>query len=327
VSGVVTDPNWDATPCGPARGLSAKELAGLSPVRPVLEIVGTWAVIALTVASYLRWPSVPTFVLAFVIIASRQYALLILMHDAFHSLLHPNRRVNDAVGAFLIGAPCGSSYWGPRAGHLEHHRKLGETDDPEFFLHSAGPPRDKRTLGRLAWHFLRLIAGGQVLYTHVNAGTKDTGRSTGQYVIVLVRKLPAVAAAQLVLLAAFWMLGSWTAYFTLWLLPLTTLTVFLNALRAFCDHANPADTAGREEDRLISYVSNPIERFFVAPFHMNYHAEHHMFPYVPHYRLPALRAKIRRSEPVVRTIQWRGTYVAFVREFLRAQRSAPAAGA
>jgi fatty acid desaturase len=51
---------------------------------------------------------------------------------------------------------------------------------------------------------------------------------------------------------------------------------------------------------------------------MNYHAEHHLFPYVPHYRLPRLRQKLTSSDGYRTAIQWRPSYVAFIVEFLRA---------
>ena len=89
--------------------VDAKQLARLSPYRPLAETVLTWAVIAAIVIVYRHYPTAWTFAAAFILIASRQYALLILLHDAFHSLLHPTRRVNDFVVSMLVRAPCGSA--------------------------------------------------------------------------------------------------------------------------------------------------------------------------------------------------------------------------
>src|SRR5512132_1765571 len=123
-SGAVTTP-------GPALLEVVRPLGRLSAVRAPLEVALTWATIALAIALYLAYPTPWMFVLAFLVVGSRQYALLILMHDAFHSLVHRNGLVNDFVGAVLIGAPCGSAYWHARAAHLKHHRRLGKDDDPE----------------------------------------------------------------------------------------------------------------------------------------------------------------------------------------------------
>ncbi len=279
----------------------AKELAGVSAGHGLVTLAGTWVLLAAMIGAYLLVPSRALFSVVFVLVASRQYALLILMHDAFHSLLHPSRTVNDILGAWCIGFPCGSSYWVARSSHLAHHRLLGHAQDPERALHTA---EDKRSPTLLARHFVRLWLGGQFLYTHVGA-TGPVGQIAPWprgLARVGVRLLPA-ALAQAGLVGIFWLAGSWTAYVWLWLLPLLPVTILFN---------------GTERDRLVSYVSNRVERFFLAPFHMNYHAEHHLFPYVPHYNLPRLRAKLRSAEPEA-FVQWRGTYVGFLRRFLAAR--------
>lgn len=298
--------------------LIVHELAEPSASRGLLETGGIWVLLALIIGAHLWHPRPWTYVAAFVLVASRQYALLILMHDAFHCLLHSERRVNDIVGAWFIGAACGSSYWVSRGSHLEHHRKLGELNDPELFLYSAGPPRPKHGVGAFTRHFLLLILGDQILHTHLGPGTGQAVPIATRLGSALRRLLP-VSVAQVTLLGLFTLAGSWQTYFTLWILPLLTLTVLLNGLRVFCDHANHTDKPGDERHRLVSYLSSPLERFFIAPFHMNYHAEHHLFTYVPHYRLPALRERLMASQEYAATVQWRPGYIAFVKEFLRGQ--------
>lgn len=298
--------------------LTVHELVGPSTTWGLLETGGTWSLLVLIIGTYIWHPSSWMYVAAFALVASRQYALLILMHDAFHCLVHPDRRINDIVGAWFIGAACGSSYRGSRGLHLEHHRKLGEPSDPELFLHSAGSPRAKRGVRAFASHFLRLILGEQILYTHLGSGTGKSVPLAGRLRAALGKLWPVIVA-QAVLLGLFTMAGAWKAYFTLWVLPLLTLVVLLNGARAFCDHANHTDVPGDERHRLVSYLSSPLERFFFAPFHMNYHAEHHLFPYVPHYRLPALRRRLMTSQEYATTIQWRAGYIRFVKEFLRGQ--------
>jgi len=175
-------------------------------------------------------------------------------------------------------------------------------------------------------HLALLVLGGRVLYTHF--GSQSPGApGLIRRVAEIGPRVVRVSAAQLILLAAFWLAGSWSTYFTLWLLPLMTLAVLFNGLRAFCDHANLTDHGSDEAHRLVSYISTPIERFFLAPFHMNFHAEHHLFPYVPHYRLPTLRRQLMGSREFAETIQWRRGYLLFAREFLLAQkrRLSPAA--
>lgn len=59
---------------------------------------------------------------------------------------------------------------------------------------------------------------------------------------------------------------------------------------------------------MFSFISNPVERFFIAPNHMNYHAEHHFFPFVPHGNLPFLRNLVQRCPELNAKIEWKRSY-------------------
>jgi fatty acid desaturase/nitrite reductase/ring-hydroxylating ferredoxin subunit len=64
---------------------------------------------------------------------------------------------------------------------------------------------------------------------------------------------------------------------------------------------------------------NPVFRFLYL--NMNYHVEHHMFPAVPYYRLPALHAEIKDALPEPNPSTW-SAYREIVGELLR-QRKDP----
>jgi len=57
------------------------------------------------------------------------------------------------------------------------------------------------------------------------------------------------------------------------------------------------------DNLLISITSNPFERAFVAPFNMNYHAEHHLYPAVPARRLPEVRHALEATPEPPRLIR------------------------
>ena len=54
--------------------------------------------------------------------------------------------------------------------------------------------------------------------------------------------------------------------------------------------------------------TDAIERQLVAPFGLNYHAEHHMFPGVPYHALPGLAARVAAHPGV----EVRKSYLAFL---------------
>lgn len=293
-----------------------RQLARLSPLRSAFELAATWGQIVIAIALCLHFPSPLAYLATFVFVGARQYALLILLHDASHTLLHPRRKINDFIGLWLIAAPCGSTFVNSRASHLKHHRHLGNRDnDPDFFLYCAGLPAKKDSVKAFFWHFTKLVAGGQIIHTLFSMQESKTGRENGSMLSTLRSFLPVVAM-QAIILACFAVTGNLHAYFLLWLLPLLTLAVLFNGLRVFCDHAAVNHRDGPASELMVTYFSNPIERFFLSPFDMNYHAEHHFFPYVPHYNLSRLRELIAQNPEYRGRIQWRRSYTQFIVQYL-----------
>lgn len=80
---------------------------------------------------------------------------------------------------------------------------------------------------------------------------------------------------------------AWWAYPVLWLLPLVIAGI-LDRLRIKAEHL--------PDGAFVSHHSNPVERFFLSPFDMNYHAEHHFNPGIPHYRLRETRASLKAMD-------------------------------
>lgn len=293
-----------------------RQLALLSPLRSAVELAATWAQIVIAIGVCLYFPSPLAYVATFVFVGARQYALLILLHDASHTLLHPRRKINDFIGLWLIAAPCGSTFVNSRASHLKHHRHLGSRDyDPDFFLYCSGMPAKKDSVVTFVWHFAKLVGGGQIIHTLFSKLESNGGRRTETAPTTLMSFFPVVCM-QLAILGCFIAAGAPHAYFLLWLLPLLTLAVLFNGLRVFCDHATVDHHDGPAADLMVTYYSNPIERFFIAPFDMNYHAEHHFFPYVPHYNLYKLRKLILQNSDYRERIQWRHGYAQFILQYL-----------
>jgi fatty acid desaturase len=302
--------NGDRTQAA-ALAIQAKALANSTPWRIWIDLARPWAIIvaALTICALV--PTVPVIAIGFVVVATQQYALLILMHDGQHSLLHPRRAINNAISKWAIGALCGAPFARSQAQHLAHHQTLGRADDPAFQFYCHDDPSPKHSASALVAHFARVIVFDRFGYSLI--GSANTG--SRKKVDGTLASYGPIILAQGALFAAFAITGAWWAYFVLWALPLATLVSFFDAFRQFAEHAEPTsdDRAG---SRLISTRSNFTERLFLAPFGMNYHAEHHMFPFVPHYKLPELSDLIRQSSSG-RAILWRRSYLSSLAIYLR----------
>ena len=68
---------------------------------------------------------------------------------------------------------------------------------------------------------------------------------------------------------------------------------------------------------MITIRSNVLERGLVAPYFMNYHAEHHLLPSVPAPRLKELQRQVSARDDVPPVLV-RRSYGEALRHFLRA---------
>ena len=73
--------------------------------RNYLAIASIWAQIALGFLIFSFSPSVLTFLVAALIIGTRQFALVVMMHDGAHNLISKNKKINDFISQWLCAYP------------------------------------------------------------------------------------------------------------------------------------------------------------------------------------------------------------------------------
>ncbi|MDZ4783745.1 MAG: fatty acid desaturase [Planctomycetia bacterium] len=100
-------------------------------------------------------------------------------------------------------------------------------------------------------------------------------------------RLSYLTAMECVLAWSFFLTGfEWGVYFwLLWMLPLFTVFPYLMLLRDLFQHAN-ADDGRLSNSRAI--LCHPVLRWAMFIYGQDLHVTHHLFPFVPHFRLPAL---------------------------------------
>jgi fatty acid desaturase len=253
---------------------------------------------------------------ALAIIGGRQLGLSILMHDAAHGLLHPDRKWNNWLGQWPTGAATGSDLHAYRAYHLTHHRYTQQPEDPDLSL-SAPFPTSKASLTRkvirdltgqtffkqrshqlaAAWRGVKAILAGQsgdgsrdtsagraLNRSGVDApvvnidGAKTTAHTVGRFLFV-----------QLLVLAVSLLFWGWTP-FLLWIISLATSFQLFLRIRNIAEHA--CTTTGSDDPftHARTTLAGWWERTMVAPYWVNYHSEHHLFMGVPCYHLPRAHA-------------------------------------
>ena len=287
------------------RILRPDELAPLTTLddwRSLGAIATTVGVIALAVAFAVAvWPS-PWLCLSVLVIGVQQHALFILAHESAHYRLFRSRALNDAVGR-LIGMTGGISMCTYRVIHRLHHNNLYTEEDPDTAIH-GGYPRGiaylwkklaQDLLGLNAWKTFAYFFGAPALNAETRRAARPLDDTSSALRTSARRDRWAVVAFQLGAPIAAFALGGWQALamvLVLWALPLLTVLQPILRLRAIAEHGAVTDlssplTAARS-NRTTGASTNLLGRALLFPHHVNYHLEHHLYPAVPHYHLPAL---------------------------------------
>jgi fatty acid desaturase len=236
-----------------------------------------WAVIGLTMAAGVLWPI--TIPLGIMIIGTRQLGLAVLQHDAAHGALHPNLKINDWVAEWL----CSPGVQRYRDYHLQHHKYAQQAEDPDLIL-SAPFPISPTSLRR---KIVRDLTGQTFLKQRFGI---LYARKPGQP-LWPVLKAQALRQKRFLIsnglgLLAFSLAGYAWVYVLLWLVPMATWFPLVTRLRNIAEHALVAKNEPDPLRHARTTRANMLERALIAPYWVNYHAEHHMFMHMPCWSLP-----------------------------------------
>ncbi|MDB5812130.1 MAG: hypothetical protein JWN94_4252 [Betaproteobacteria bacterium] len=287
------------------RALTPAELTALTELndwRSLASLLLTLAIITLAIAfGVALWPS-PWVTLSVLVIGVQQHALFILAHESAHYRLFGSRTLNDIAGR-AIGMAGGVSMCTYRVIHRLHHNNLYTEEDPDTAIH-GGYPRGVGYLckklaqdlaGINSWKTFAYFFGAPAINANTNRAARPLDDTSPALRASARRDRWAVLAFQASAPLVSYAIGGSHAlalYLTLWVLPMLTVLQPILRLRAIAEHGGVTDlssplTAARC-NRTAGSLLNFLGRAVLFPHHVNYHLEHHLYPAVPHYRLPAL---------------------------------------
>ena len=285
-----------------------RQLTARSSWRGLWCVAHCWLVIGAAMALGVMWPLLIPLLIP--VIGARQLGLFVLMHDAAHALLHRDRRINDRV-AYWLCTPTLGLY---RPYHLQHHRYVQQSEDPDLVL-SAPFPITRSSLLR---KFARDLTGQTFIkqhFEHVVHGVRDRAAGTPAMRALAqgLAKERRFLLGNAVGLAVFSALGLWWAWLLLWLLPLMTWQLLVARVRNIAEHALVAQNESDPLRQARTTHAGWLERALVAPYWVNYHCEHHMFTQIPCWRLPLAHALLREQGTMARMATQTG-YVSLLRQ-------------
>ncbi|KXZ63264.1 Fatty acid desaturase [Acinetobacter venetianus] len=274
-------------------------------------VFSTWAVIGGTFATvagfweYLpNWGKLLLCIAALIILAGRQLALAIIMHDASHQSLFKTKWLNDTLTDWLCARPIWNDLHKYRAHHLRHHSKTSTMDDPDLSL-VTGFPTTKKSLMR---KFIRDLSGvtgfkfavGRVLMdvekmewtvSNDRRWIYQEGRRWFDYPKTFLKNSGGAIVTNAALFSALWASGHPKLY-ALWVLAyLTPFPLFLR-VRSMAEHAG-METSHSALTNTRTTKAGYIARALVAPIHVNFHKEHHLMATVPYFKLPKMHQMLR----------------------------------
>jgi fatty acid desaturase len=289
-----------------------RELSAIDPLRSTVAIAAEWAGIIMAVVLYQRLVHPAFLPLVIMWIGARQHALAILMHEGAHYLLFKNRRLNAVVSELFLAWPLFITTQTYRGGHFAHHRHVNTERDPDWIRkqRSASEWEFPTSWGALA----RLLAKDVVgLHTHQLISDFDdmwdqkvTKKEGVDYYIV------ARILYYVLILSAVTYFRVWPAFLLLWVVPILTWLKMIMRIRSIAEHFAIENDHVYTQSRTT--LPSLLERVFVAPRHINFHLEHHLYPSVPFFRLPRLHALLMKDAVFRSRAHVTSTYWGVLRE-------------
>jgi fatty acid desaturase len=299
-----------------------KTLSRVNLLVAVYHAIEIWLMIAVAVYSSAVLVPVSSgvvgvlgYIVAVVVISSRQHALMVITHEGIHKRLSRTLWVNDWLARLTAAFPVFISVAKWRFIHLYHHQYTHTADDPDRAIYARYPLGSKKFFRLL----LRDVCGLNVIATlkyfiDIPLVTKDFNRRfLGEIREVQYRQMRDMRAFALLwgglLTGGLYWGGSkaMLVFFLYWIIPYCTFTQVFFRIRGAIEHGNVPDPRNPYQ-QTRTYFVHPLLAIFFAPKQVNYHLEHHLYPSVPFYYLPQLHLLLRRVSPP----QERGYYEPFV---------------
>lgn len=238
-----------------------------------------WGVIAGAMALYAFYPGVVTFLIAAILIGSRQLGLAILMHEGSHGMLFKTRWLNEKLTSWFAAWPMILRMESYRKRHMAHHRFTRTKDDPENYLYTPFPVSKESMMRKV----LRDLTGIVFIRTHIGIFRFVRGEPEGR-----MQRLKAFYLGPIIFyclfITGFMLAGRLDLFLLCWLVPMMTTQQLFLRVRNIAEHSTMPDLKHPLKNSRTTLVSL-WERMTFAPYFVNYHIEHHMLPFVPCWRL------------------------------------------
>lgn len=276
-------------------------------------VVSCWAVIAAALGvawlamDTLAWWSVPIVAVCIFVLGGRILALAILTHEGAHRTLFKSQRFNDPVTNWLCGAPVYLDLVKYRHHHAQHHVHTGTDRDVDLPL-IEGFPTSRKSMKRKLLRDLSGMTGikslvgmammnAEVIRWNVSGVVEKLERphwSKKDYMRAFF-----VNSRRTLIFHGLFLVGSLLSgmgeLFLLWWAGYIFAYPFCLRIRAIAEHAVTERTGDMLKNTRTTRAGF-ISRALFAPYHVNFHIEHHALVSVPYWQLPKLHRLLQEKQ-------------------------------
>jgi fatty acid desaturase len=245
-----------------------------------LAMTAAWlasGALGFALAAQSRWPWLWPFGIA--VVGLFAFDGTVLLHEVLHGLVFRSRRPRwERLLGLLYAAPSGIAPSQFTRWHLDHHAELGDPSvDPK--RHHLSPRRNSRLVKLLYWT-------PALFPIYFRAARRETAGYAPELRRRIATERWTAIAAHLGLAGALIASTNWAVWLRVHALPLLVAFPVWFALNRLGQHydIDPGDPA-----RWGTLMRRSPYLWDLLYLWSNYHLEHHYFPGVPAYRLPALR--------------------------------------
>jgi fatty acid desaturase len=255
--------------------------------KAISYIAFNWTFIAAIFSFVAMWTNPLMILVGIALLGGRQLAFAALMHDCGHRMLFSSSRANAILGQWLCAYPIYSDQPRYAAGHQKHHAFAGTRKDPDLPNYQAYPI-SRESFRRKVIRDLTAQTGWKAVRATWRRGKADLSKAPWNG-----NALAGHAIMNGLLFAVLLAFGE-GLLFLMWPAAYLTAYMLIARLRQVAEHGAVPDLF--DLDPRMNTRTTLVrwwEKLFVAPFHLNYHLEHHIQSSVPCYNLPAFHRYLK----------------------------------
>lgn len=216
------------------------------------------------------------------------------VHEASHNLLLRDKNLNDLFVNIFLGSWALHDVSTYRSSHQLHHSHLHLKQDPDKEVYNI------LSGGHFALRIIQDLLGYTALKRIFKIKFKTNTKSKNSiFNNFIINTLPKTIAQIIILIVLFINVREqiFLYYFFLIIVPIFSFFPVLVRIRTVVQHNQVSKSMSNSDTNWTSRttISNLVERYIIGA-RMDYHFEHHLFPFIPHYNLRILHQKLSEHD-------------------------------